>query len=47
MISSTELFTIFQSGQNNCVELWAFDECSGAFLYKVTPDIDFTDERSV
>ena len=32
-----ELFTIFQSGQNNGVEIWAFPD-------KVTPDIDFTDE---
>ena len=44
MISGTELFTIFQSGQNNGVKLWAFDGYSGAFPYKVTPDIDFTDE---
>ena len=44
MISGTELFTIFQSGWNNGVKLWAFDEYSGAFPYKVIPDIDFTDE---
>ena len=25
MISGTELFTIFQSGRNNGVKLWAFD----------------------
>ena len=30
MISGTELFTIFQSGRNNGVKLWAFDEYSGA-----------------
>ena len=47
MISGTELFPIFQSGQNNGVKLWAFDEYSGAFPYKVTPDIDFTDEAIV
>ena len=47
MISGTELFRIFQSGQNNGVKLWAFDDYPGAFLYKVTPDIDFTDESSV
>ena len=44
MISGTELFTIFQSGWNNGVKLWAFDEYPGAFPDKVTPDIDFTDE---
>ena len=40
----TELFTIFQSEQNNGIKLWAFDGYSGAFPYKVTPDIDFTDK---
>ena len=44
MIIGTESFTIFQSGWNNGVKLWAFDGYSGAFPYKVTPDIDFTDE---
>ena len=43
MISGTELFTIFQSGRNNGVKSWAFDQYTGAFPYKVTPDIDFTD----
>ena len=44
MISGTELFTIFQNGRNNGVKLRAFDGYSGAFPYKVTPDIDFTDK---
>ena len=44
MISGTELLTIFQSGRNNAVKLWAFDGYSGAFPNKVTPDIDFTDK---
>ena len=44
MLIGTELFTVFQSGRNNVVKLWAFDGYSGAFPYKVTPDIDFTDE---
>ena len=44
MIIGTNPFTIFQSGWNNGVKLWAFDECSGAFQDKVPPDIDFTDE---
>ena len=44
MIIGTESFTIFQSGWNNGVKLWAFDEYPGAFPDKVTPDIDFTDE---
>ena len=44
MIIDTESSTFFQSGWNNGVKLWAFDEYSGAFPYKVTPDIDFTDE---
>ena len=47
MISGTELCTIFQSGQNQGVKLRAFDEYSGTFPYKVTPDIDFTDELVV
>ena len=47
MISGTELFTIFQSGQNNGVKLWSFDGYSGAFPCKVTPDIEFTDELVV
>ena len=41
MISGTELFTIWG---NYGVKLWAFDGYSGAFPYKVTPDIDFTVE---
>ena len=44
MISGTEEFTIFQSGLNNGVKLWAFDGYSGAFPFRVTPHIDFTDE---
>ena len=44
MINGTELFTIFQSEGNNGVKLWAFDDYSGAFPYKVILDIDFTDE---
>ena len=44
MISGTDLFTIFQSGRNNGVKFWAFDEYQGAFPYKVTLDINFTDE---
>ena len=47
MISGTELLTIFQSGKNNGLKLWSFDEYSGAFPYKVTPDIGFTDEGVV
>ena len=47
MIGGTELFTIFQSGQNNGLKLWAFDGYSGTFPYNVTPDIDFTDELVV
>ena len=34
-ISGTELCIVFQSGQNNGVKLWAFDEYSRAFPYKV------------
>ena len=44
MIISTDQFTIFQSGWNNGVKLWPFDECSGVFQDKVTPDINFADE---
>ena len=44
MIICTESLTIFQSGWNNGVKLWAFDEFLGAFPDKVTPDIYFTDE---
>ena len=33
MIGGTELFTIFQSGQNNGVKLWAFDDYSEVFPY--------------
>ena len=44
MISGTGLFTIFQSGWNNCVKSWAFNGYSGAFPNKITPDIYFTDE---
>ena len=44
MIIGTESFTIFQSGWNNSVKLWAFDEYSRAFPDKVTPDIYLRDE---
>ena len=44
MVIDTESFTIFQSGWNNGVKLWALDEYPRAFLDKVTPYIDFTDE---
>ena len=45
MIIGTDSFiTNFQSGWNSSVNLWAFDESSGAFPDKVTSDIDFTDE---
>ena len=44
IISGAELFTIIQGGQNNGVKLWAFDGYLGAFPYKVSTDIDFTDE---
>ena len=44
MIIGTDSFTNFQSGWNSSVNLWAFDEFSGAFPDKVTSDIDFTDE---
>ena len=44
IIGTVESFIIFQSGWNNCVKLWAFDEYPGAFPDKVTPDIYFTDE---
>ena len=44
MISGTELFTIFQSVQNNGVKFWAFDWYSWAFPCKVTPNFDFTAE---
>ena len=44
MIIGTESFTIFQSVWNNGVKLWAFDEYSGAFSDKVTPNIYFADE---
>ena len=42
-----ESFTIFQSGRNNSVEIWAFDATSGAFPGKVSPDFDFTDKAVV
>ena len=48
--ASTQLFesvTIFQSGQNNGVEIWTFDATTGAFPDKVTSDIDFTCETVV
>ena len=38
---SFESFTIFQSGQNNGVKIWAFDAIPVAFPDKVVPDIDF------
>ena len=44
IISGTDLFTNFQSGQNNGVKLWVFGEYSRTLLYKVTPDTNFTDE---
>ena len=44
MIIDTDSFTIFQSGGNNGVKLWAFDEYPGAYPDKVTPDIDFINE---
>ena len=44
MIIGTESFKIFQSRWSNGVKLWAFDEYSGAFPDKVTPDIYFKDE---
>ena len=44
MIIGTELFTTFQSGSNNGVKLWAFDQYPGAFPDIVTPDNDFTDK---
>ena len=47
MIIGTGSFTIFQSGLNNGVKLWAFDEYPGAFPNKVISDIDFTDEVEV
>ena len=43
-IIGTKWYTIFQSGWNNGVKLWAFDEYPEAFPDKVTPDIDFTDD---
>ena len=39
MIIGTESFTIFQSGWNNGVKLWEFDEYPGAFPDKVNPDV--------
>ena len=39
MTIGTESFTIFQSGLNNGVKLWAFDEYPGAFPDKVNPDM--------
>ena len=44
MISGTDLFTTLQSGRENGVKLWTFDDHSGAFPYKVIPDINFTDK---
>ena len=44
MIIGTESFTVFQSGWNNGVKLWAFAEYVGAFPGKVNPDIYFIDE---
>ena len=35
MIISTESFTIFQSGQNNGVEIWAFGATQGHFQIKL------------
>ena len=42
-----ESLTIFQSGQNNGVKIWVFDANGHFRIYKVTPDIDFTDEVRV
>ena len=47
IIKGTGLFTMFQSGWENGVKLWTFDEHSGEFLYKVIPDINFTDKTVV
>ena len=44
LIIGTESFTIFQSVCDSGVKLWAFDEYPGAFLDKITSDIDFSDE---
>ena len=44
MIIGTVSFTIFQSGWNNGVKLWAFDEYPGAYPDKVSADIDITNE---
>ena len=44
IIIGIESFTYFQSGWNNVVKLWVFDEYPEAFPDKVTPDIDFTDD---
>ena len=41
MISGTELFTTFQSGK---IMMSNYRHLMGTFPYKVTPDIDFTDE---
>ena len=39
-----EFFAIFQSWQNNGVKIWVFDVKGDFQIYKVIPDIDFTDE---
>ena len=45
ILQNLESFTVFQSGWNKGVKLWAFDEYSGgAFPNNVTLDIYFTDE---
>ena len=36
MIITSESFTIFQSGQNNGVEIWAFGATQGHFQIKLT-----------
>ena len=37
MIIGTESFKIFQSGQNNGVEIWAFGATQGHFQIKLPP----------
>ena len=44
IITDFESFTIFQSGWDNGVKLWAFDEYPEVVPDKVTPDVDFTVE---
>ena len=44
MISGTELFTILEVGEIMVANYRHLMGTQGAFPYKVTPDIDFTDE---